>query len=167
MNSSDFSKFAESVRPVLLARAQSVTGDSETAADVVQDCMLKLWTMRVSLDEYNSPEALAMTIVHHLSLNVLRSRKVAVEIHDDVMSDTHPSAEQSMISAETSDSVNRVLASLPDSQQALITMRHLEGMSISEIAAVTGSTDGAVRTALSRARVRIAEIFTRYQLSNT
>ncbi len=166
MNSSEFAKFAEAVRPALLARAQSVTGDSEAAADIVQDCMLKLWTMRTSLDEYNSPEALAMTVVHHLSLNVLRSRKVVVEIHDDVMSDSHPSAEQSMISAETTTSVNRVLALLPDSQQALITMRHIEGMSIAEIAALTGSTDGAVRTALSRARVRIAEIFTRHNLSN-
>lgn len=167
MNSSEFSKFAAAVRPALLARARSVTGDADAADDVVQDCMLKLWTMRAALDEYNSPEALAMTIAHHLSLNVLRSRKVVVEIHDDLMSDVQPSAEQSMISAETGASVNRVLASLPDSQQALITMRHIEGMTIAEIASLTGSTDGAVRTALSRARVRIAEIFTRHQLSNT
>lgn len=166
MNQSEFAKFAEAVRPALLARAQSVTGDTESAADIVQDCMLKLWTMRAALDDYTSPEALAMTIVHNLSLNVLRSRKTSVELHDDVMSDAHPSAEQTMIASETSASINRVLASLPDGQQALIAMRHVEGMSIPEIARVTGSTEGAVRTALSRARVRIAEIFNRHQLSN-
>ena len=45
-------------------------------------------------------------------------------------------------------------------------MRHIDGLTNAEIAAIVGSNEGAVRTALSRARMRVAEIFTKHQLSN-
>lgn len=166
MHRSEFESFVKSVRPTLIARAASVVGDDDTAADIVQDCLLKLWSMRQSLDDYNSPEALAMTIVHRMALNSIRSRKVVLEIRDEIMSDSQPSPEQMAIDSESADEVHRLLAMLPDAQQSIITMRHVEGLSNAEIAQITGSTEGAVRTALSRARNKIAEIFLNHQLSN-
>lgn len=166
MHRSEFESFVKSVRPTLIARAVSVVGDDDTAADIVQDCLLKLWSMRQSLDDYNSPEALAMTIVHRMALNSIRSRKVVLEIRDEIMSDSQPSPEQMAIDSESADEVHRLLAMLPDAQQSIITMRHVEGLSNAEIAQITGSTEGAVRTALSRARNKIAEIFLNHQLSN-
>ena len=82
------------------------------------------------------------------------------------MPDSQPSPEQMAIDAESADQVHALLAMLPDAQQSLITMRHVEGLSNAEIAQIVGSTEGAVRTALSRARNHIAEIFLKYQLSN-
>jgi RNA polymerase sigma-70 factor (ECF subfamily) len=38
-------------------------------------------------------------------------------------------------------------------------MRHLDGLEIGEIAALTGSTPEAVRVNLSRARKRVRELF--------
>lgn len=166
MHRSEFEKFVISIRPRLFSRANAMVDDADLAADIVQDCLLKLWTMRASLDEYNNPEALAVTIVHRLSLNVIRSRRPSLELRDDLISDSHPSPEQSLITSETGNEINKVLSMLPDVQQALITMRHIDGLSNAEIAAIVGSNEGAVRTALSRARIRIAEIFTKHQLSN-
>ena len=166
MHRSEFESFVVSVRPLLIARASSVVGDTDTAADIVQDCLLKLWSMRMSLDDYDSPEALAVTIVHRLALNTLRSKKTVLEIRDDIMPDSQASPEQMAIDAESADQVHALLAMLPDAQQSLITMRHVEGLSNAEIAQIVGSTEGAVRTALSRARNHIAEIFLKYQLSN-
>lgn len=165
MHRSEFESFVKSVRPVLLSRANSVVSDADAAADIVQDCLLKLWSMRQSLDDYNSPEALAMTIVHRLALNSLRSQKIVLEVRDDILSDCEPSPEQMAIDSETADEVHKLLALLPDAWQSLISMRHIEGLSNAEIAQITGSTEGAVRTALSRARNRIAEIFLKHQLS--
>ena len=67
MHRSEFEKFVISIRPRLFSRANAMVDDADLAADIVQDCLLKLWTMRASLDEYNNPEALAVTIVHRLS----------------------------------------------------------------------------------------------------
>lgn len=166
MHRLEFEKFVIAVRPRLLARAKSLVDNVDAADDIVQDCLLKLWTMRSSLDDYSSPEALALTIVHRLSLNFIRTRKVSYDLREDILSDSHPSPEETVISAETGERVNNVLAMLPDAQQALITMRHIDGLTNAEIAAIVGSTEGAVRTALSRARMRVAEIFTKHQLSN-
>ena len=114
MHRSEFESFVKSVRPVLLARANSVVSDADAAADIVQDCLLKLWSMRQSLDDYNSPEALAMTIVHRLALNSLRSQKIVLEVRDDILSDCEPSPEQMAIDSETADEVHKLLALLPD-----------------------------------------------------
>ncbi len=165
MHRSEFEKFVVAIKPGLLARATSVTGDADAAADIVQDCMLKLWTMREQLDDYDRPEALAMTIVHRLSLNVIRGRKPMLDLNDEIVGGCQLSPEEMAIGGEEAAAVRNVLAMLPDAQQALITMRHIEGLSNSEIAGIVGSTEGAVRAALSRARHRIAEIFTEYQLS--
>ena len=50
---------------------------------------------------------------------------------------------------------------LPTVEQAVLRMRHIDGMEIEEIAAISSSTTGAVLTALSRARRRIRDIYTR------
>ena len=165
MHRSEFEKFAIAIRPSLLARAASVTGDADSAADIVQDCLIKLCTMRGSLDDYDSPEALAMTIVHRLALNYLRSVRTTVDINDSVVADVDLSAEEKVINSERADMVGRVLSMLPDAQQAILIMRHVDGLSNIEIARIIGSTEGAVRTSLCRARMRIAEIFTKHQLS--
>lgn len=167
MHRSEFEQFAASVRPRLVSRACGLLGDDQAAMDVVQDCMLKLWDIRDSLDDYSSPEALALTIVHRMALNALRSRHDRVEICDDIMAGFEPSPEDDAISAEGEMTAEKLLAMLPEAQQAIIRMRHVEGLSNREIADIIGSTDGAVRTALSRARMRISEIYRQIENHNS
>jgi RNA polymerase sigma-70 factor (ECF subfamily) len=67
-----FEIFANAVRNRLYARALHITADNASADDMVQDTLLKLWTLRDELDKYASPEALASVIVNRLSLNYVR-----------------------------------------------------------------------------------------------
>ena len=62
---------------------------------------------------------------------------------------------------ELSDELSLALESLPDTEQAVLRMKHLEGMETEEIAGLIQSTPGAVRTALSRARRHIRELYFR------
>lgn len=159
MRRHDFELFAAEIRPRLSARAASVTGDRSEGEDIAQDCLLKLWTLRDTLDDYTNPEALAMTIVYRMALNRLRYRRTDANIDDAALVDTGCSPEDEFIDSERAESVNAILASLPDASRTIIEMRHVDGMSCSEIAVLIGSTDGAVRTALSRARHRVARMF--------
>lgn len=163
MRISEFEHFSTAMRPRLLTRAMAVVKNGDAAEDIVQETMLKLWTMRDDIDDYNSPEALALTIVHRLSLNYLRNIHVNVELCDDIMSDRNPSPEDNMIEGEGDLTAERLLAMLPHVQSMMIRMRHEDGLSNGEIARVLGMSDGAVRTALSRARRRIAEIYMKLQ----
>jgi RNA polymerase sigma-70 factor (ECF subfamily) len=50
-----------------------------------------------------------------------------------------------------------LIEALPTMQQTILRLRHVEGMEYSEIARITGSSEEAVRKALSRARLAIRE----------
>lgn len=164
MNTSEFETLAATLRPGLLRVAASVLPDAsaQEAEDVVQDTLLKLWTMRDALADYRSVEALAVTIARHIALNVLRSSSRTVGLSPDAAENfraTELSAEQRLIAADELRHLDCVLAALPESLRALIELRHVRGMSTADIAAMLGSTEGAVRTALCRARRRVAEAF--------
>lgn len=167
MHISEFEIFSTAMRPRLLSRAMAVVKDRDIAEDVVQDSLLKLWSIRQRLDDYDSPEALALTIVHRLSLNHIRDRHINVEICDSNVAEQSSSPEEEVIAAESDMTAHRLLAMLPESQRTLIKMRHEDGLSNGEIAQVLGMTDGAVRTALSRARCRIAAIYMNLQNNKT
>ncbi len=61
------------IRPHLINEAEQLLKDGEEAEDVVQDTILKLWTMRDRLDEYRSMEGLAVVMVRRLALNQMRT----------------------------------------------------------------------------------------------
>ena len=50
-----------------------------------------------------------------------------------------------------------VVSTLPDLQQTILRLRHLEGMEMNEIADLTGSSEVAIRKALSRARQAVRQ----------
>ncbi|MCX4264066.1 MAG: RNA polymerase sigma factor [Muribaculaceae bacterium] len=156
MTRSRFESEARRLRPVLLRAAVSITGNVEDAADVVQEAFLKLWFMRDRLVEYASVDAPARVIVRNLSLNVLRKRHPS---HSDI--DLLSDIPYEETDKELSDKLSLALESLPDTEQAVLRMKHLEGMETDEIAGLIQSTPGAVRTALSRARRHIRELYFR------
>jgi len=156
MTSSRFESEARRLRPVLLRAAVSITGNVEDAADVVQEAFLKLWFMRDRLVEDASVDAPARVIVRNLSLNVLRKRHPS---HSDI--DLLSDIPYEETDKELSDKLSLALESLPDTEQAVLRMKHLEGMETDEIAGLIQSTPGAVRTALSRARRHIRELYFR------
>ena len=155
----EFEIMARRLRPRLVQTALRVVADASTAEDVAQDTLLKLWSMRAELDRYSSVDALGAVIAHRLALNVWRSsrRNEKVDLPDTIAADGTP--ESDMLAGEQSAMLDSVLASLPQAQQTLIRLRHEEGFDNASIAALVGSTEGAVRTALSRARRRVAELF--------
>lgn len=149
------------MRNRLHSEALRYLSDSSDAEDITQEVVLKLWTMRNRLDEYRSVEALALVITRRLCINKLR--KVTVPLQDwtrqDVETDSSP--EDDLISHEEEARIDRLMAELPDAQQAVLRMKHIDGMEVAEIAGVIGSTEEAVRQNLSRARRRIMKCFTR------
>ncbi|MCD8185461.1 MAG: sigma-70 region 4 domain-containing protein [Rikenellaceae bacterium] len=53
----------------------------------------------------------------------------------------------------------RIVDALPELQQAVLRMRHIDELEVQEIAQLTGSNPEAVRMNLSRARRKVKEIF--------
>ena len=121
--------------------------------------MLKLWSMRQMLDEYHSVEALDVVMVRRLALT--RKRAVSIPLADwqETEMSGNDTPETTLISHEEEAKLMRLIETLPDAQQAVLRMKHIDGLETSEIARITGCTEEAVRQNLSRARRRIMQLF--------
>lgn len=153
------------LRPRLAGYARGIVKDSDDAEDIVQEVMLKLWTIRGKLSEYDSVEALAVTITRNMSLN--RLKKMG---RDGGPLQNRTAAENNALTplsiAEQQDDlehVMKIIASLPPRQQSMLIMKHFDGLEISEIVEITGSSAESVRANLSRARRRVKDTFIKMQ----
>lgn len=148
------------MRPALLRLAMHYTEDTDEAEDVIQDVLLKLWFLRERLDTYRSIDALAMVITRHLCINRKRGAHLdTVALEEGMHIGTDDSPERILIKEEKMEELLALIATLPDLQQAILRMKHIEGFEVEEIARLTGSTPVAVRTNLSRARKKVREQF--------
>lgn len=147
------------IRPRLHHEALRLLYDSDEAEDATQDAVLKLWAMRQTLGQYRSVEALAVVMVRRIALS--RRRTATVPLADWQEEDMAGSAtpESDLIDREEDAKVVRMMATLPDAQQAVLRMKHIDGLETAEIARITGSTEEAVRQNLSRARRKMMQLF--------
>lgn len=167
MTRKEFETMAPPLRAhiVAMVRRLSAEADSDLADDVAQDTLLKLWTMRDRLETYRSVEALAMVVARNRTIDMLRNPLGAIVAIDDTPEHSDPSlsAEEQLIVMEEQNDIDEIIASLPSPQQAILKMKHIEGLEVNEIARITGSSPGAIRVALSRTRHQIKKIFMQRQ----
>lgn len=148
------------MRPALLRMAVRYMENSDEAEDVVQDALLKLWFLREKLDQYRSVEALAIVVIKHLCINRLRGVRIEkVDLNQGISIGGDENPEMKLIAEERMQEILEVLSGLPNLQQSILRMKHIEGFEVEEIARLTGSTPIAVRTNLSRARQKVREQF--------
>lgn len=143
-------------REQLLIRARQMVGDDAVAEDLVQEVMLKLWTVRSTLDDHPNPVALAMSTLRHKAIDHLRHRR---------LEQGSPQGEPTTVNAvESRDEValiRHIVATLPPLQAQVFRMKEIEGYEASEIMAITGCSADNLRQLLSRARRRIREEYIR------
>lgn len=160
MDRKEFETLATRLRPRLIEMACRCLDSHDDADDVAQDTLLKLWSMNDRLDEYKSIDALAIVIGRHLCLDRLKRVKTQ-PLDESSINDIVSSPEDVIIKNENEENINRLINTLPDGQQIILRLKHIEMMETSEIAQMIGSTEVAVRVQLSRARNRIKELFLR------
>ena len=160
MEQHEFEIEATRMRPALLRMATRYLEYSDEAEDVVQDALLKLWFLREKLDQYRSVDALAIVIIKHLCINRLRGVRIEkVDLNQGIGIGGDESPEMKLIAEERMQEILEVISVLPDLQQSILRMKHIDGFEVEEIARLIGSTAIAVRTNLSRARQKVKEQF--------
>ncbi len=147
------------MRRRLMDEARRFLRNQDEAEDTVQDVVLKLWTMRDRLGDYRSVEAMAVVITRHLCLSRKRDYGKCLDLQALKETTDSGSPELLLIGRETEGRLLELIDSLPDRQQAILRMKHVDGMETDEIAALTGMTADSVRQNLSRARRNIMKRF--------
>lgn len=120
----------------------------DDAEDTVQDVLLRLWQM---VDKLRMPvDGLASVLVRNLCVDKVRRRHPTLAL-------TETSDDGDREQDERIERMMGIIESLPSLQQTILRLRHMEGMEMKDIAEITGSSEVALRKALSRARQAVRQ----------
>ena len=148
MTQEEFKEEAQRLRPRLMLTARRYLGDDD-AEDTVQDALLRLWQM---VGELRQPfDALALRLTRNLCIDKVRRKRPTLTLTDSGETD------EADDDGERIERMMAVVSTLPDLQQTILRLRHLEGLEMNEIADLTGSSEVAIRKALSRARQAVRQ----------
>ena len=110
-------------------------------------------------------------IAVNVSINYLSKNKRAVFVDEgvleteavsDLTANTSASPERSMQGREFADATSKAMEKIPTDIRTAITLREFEGLSYQEIAAVTDSPIGTVRSRIFRGRAMLKELLKDY-----
>ena len=149
-------EFAE-VRPkiIKLARrfftAAGIDGDPE---DVAQDVLLRLLQARRQGAGISNAEAWTRTVTKNLCVSIWRKAKKSyvLPLSDDFTTKESPS--RGIEEAEAEAAVSTALGKISPASRYLLQLR-ANGLSLDEMAAVTGRPKGSVKSSISTARKEI------------
>lgn len=151
-----FEQQAPRLRQVALQAAAAAGADQDTAEDIAQETMLRLWQMRDDPRLYN-PEAYASTIARHQVLNHQRRKPPLPLDERQVTNLTTPSPLDLMLQREDERWLRQRIRNLPYTQHAILKLRQVEHRSNEEIAAILGIQPSSVSTLLAKARRQLLE----------
>ena len=154
MTTEIFMDEVKAMRPMLLNVAKSILNSDEEAEDVVQDAMLRLWQLRE--EPIRNIRGFARIVVRNLSLSKIRRKPLTVDIDQANMAvDDNTETDRN----EQIDRMMSLVDALPTMQQTVLRLRHMQDMTMADIASLIGTSEVAVRQSLSRARRSIIEQF--------
>jgi RNA polymerase sigma-70 factor (ECF subfamily) len=127
------------------------TGSREDAADAVQEVFVRLARRAGRLRHVRDPRAYLLAMAHSAAVDILRRRRRAVELTDDLLEPAVPDHERVADTARLS----ALLGRLPAAQREAVWLRHFAELSFAEIGEATGVP---IFTAASRYRLGIRRL---------
>lgn len=146
--------------PRVLAYAMRILGDRAEAEDIAQEAMVRLWKIA---PDWRPGEALITTWLYRVVSNLAtdrlrhRQRRRTAPIEDaPEVADAAPGVVAGMIEADRIAALQAGLDSLPERQRQAVVLRHLEGLSNPEIAAIMQIGVEAVESLTARGKRALA-----------
>lgn len=137
--------------------AQSILSSIQDAEDVVQDCYIKLYERSPSGRIANT-EAYMMQSVRNACIDHLKKKRPgALEEEYDIS--IAPEVLRQIDSREHTQRLEQLMALLPEQQRTVFYLRDIEACELKDIEIVTGLSNEAVRTCLSRARKQLRLLY--------
>lgn len=158
MNQNEFVQIITPFKDKLFRLAKRMLVSTEEAEDATQEVLVRLWNKNSALEQYNSVEALAMTMTKNYCLDQLKSKRATnLQIVHNNYQDKQASVEAQIEDQNTLQWAEKLMNDLPEQQRLILQLREIEEYEFSEIAQVLEMNETAVRVALSRARKTLRE----------
>lgn len=159
MNQHEFMQIVNPFKDKVFRVAKRLLVSTEEAEDATQEVLVKLWNKNETLGQYNSVEALAMTMTKNYCLDQLKSKRAGnLKIVHNNFTDREAPLQKQVEDRDDWSWVEKAMDSLPEQQKLIVQLRDVEQYEYEEIAQMLDMNETAIRVALSRARKTIREI---------
>lgn len=153
MNTEEYQLLAQKIRPKLLAVGREfVSVSAINTEDVVQETLIKLWELARQDYPIRDAEALAVRIAKNICISHYRKEQQKVQplTHDNYTGGTEATA---LTDAEDMKKIkDAIYETLTSTQREYLHMRNDEGMTLDEIARMTGKPKTSIKSTISAAR---------------
>jgi RNA polymerase sigma-70 factor (ECF subfamily) len=145
---------------VLFRHALRMTGEADVAADLVQTSLIKAYTSIHHCRDQDRFGAWLFRILANACKDHLKSRRRKdISLEDAVVSPESSANPQADVErSETRVRLEAALAKLPVSLREAFVLKHVEGMSYEEIAAIMQTSVPALKMRVHRARELLKEL---------
>ena len=146
----------ERYKRAMYTLAYRMTGDFETAGEVLQDAFLQVFRHLGDFQGKSTLGAWIKTIVVRTALGELRRRRVVFE----PLESHRETAELDWGFSIDTEYLERAIRTLPEGYRAVFVLAEVEGYAHKEIADMLGISEGTSKSQLFYAKKRLREILT-------
>lgn len=151
--------------PMLLRFLSGPLQTRPQADDMLQECWLRVHRARASYRPGSPVLPWVFAIARHTRIDVYR-RRSRIERREFASDDLEATTAASVPAPDAADGdIWRLVARLPQSQQEVVRMLKVTGMSLEEVAGATGTTVGSVKQKAHRAYRKLREMLTELERS--
>ena len=171
---SAFRAIVQRYHALVVRVARHYVNSDASAQDVAQDTWIavlrgaerfegrstfKTWLLRITVNLAKKTGTREHRVVNVDPVNpVSRTRFDSVGMWNEAPQPFTELVEGRLARADVVDAVHRAIRELPELQQAVVTLRDVEGLSTSDVAELLELSDANVRVLLHRGRARIREV---------
>lgn len=157
LSDADFKDQLAEVIPHLRAFGRSLSGNRDTADDLVQETLLKAWSARTRFQAGTNMRAWTFIILRNLFLSQMRRSKFTGE-WDDLAADKLLAAPASQDRHVELGDLQRALMELPETQREALILVGAGGFAYEEAAEICGCAVGTIKSRVARGRTALEEI---------
>ncbi|MDR3674538.1 MAG: RNA polymerase sigma factor [Acidobacteriota bacterium] len=141
----------------LLYYATSLTGNTDSGLDVLQDVWIKAFRGIRGLKEPGSLRAWLYSITHGIAVDRIR-RNSSREQAEKVQLDNSMEAAEPSFAEEDSAALHQALSEIGFKHREVLVLHFLEDLSMAEIAKVVGCSEGTVKSRIYYAKKAMKQI---------
>lgn len=143
------------LRPQLHRYCARMVGSAVDGEDIVQDAALKAVSAWRTAGPVHNPGGWLFRIAHNAALDFLRRRQRLPEQHYEALVMV---AAPDLPDPDIATASLRIFLRLPALQRSAVILKDVLGHSLEEVAAITGTSEPAAKSALQRGRVRLRQL---------
>ena len=160
-----FTWFFTAEYPQVVRLLVAVVHDRATAEDLAQDAFVRLHRNWEKVSHYERPDHWVRRVALNLAFSWRRREGRRWGLEGRAVREEHPAGHDTDDRTDDRADVLAAIRQLPSRQRALIALYYLEDRPMAEVAEVMQMTESAAKVAVHRARARLAELLSGWEVT--